>query len=68
MRRKRRVKTHVVSAESDVRDASEDRAQILHRDLAATGESSGFDDDCGRYSGSDKRSPPRFDIYNKDTN
>lgn len=30
--------------QSHVCDASEDRAQILHRDLAVMGESSGFDD------------------------
>lgn len=58
MRRKRRVKTNVVSAESDVCDASEDQAQILHRDLAVTGESSGFDDYQGCYSESDRRSSP----------
>lgn len=58
--------TNVVSAESDVCDASEDQAQILRRDLAVTGESSGFDDYRGRYGGSDKRSPSCFDIYNKE--
>lgn len=36
------MKTNVVSAESDVRDASEDWALILHRDLAVTAESGGM--------------------------
>lgn len=51
----------MVSAESDVRDASEERARILRRDLAVTVESSGMmsrDAPMRAIRGA----PPQFDI------
>lgn len=57
----------MVSAESDVRDASEDRAQILHRDLAVTAESGGMitrDVPTRAIRGAHRHST----FYNKETN